>query len=71
VDNERGETLILILSHLIPISILFVCFFLGKGLEFRDPTLVLNAKNLALFKNDMFFNLTIGFQNVPLTDKVI
>ena len=40
------------------------------GLEFRDATLLLNAKNLALFKNDMFFNLTLGFQNVPLTDKV-
>lgn len=37
------------------------------GAEFRDPTLLLNAKAVATFKPRMYFNLVVGFQNVPLT----
>lgn len=38
------------------------------GLEFRDSTSLLNASNTAVFQEGMVFNLSVGFQNVPLTD---
>lgn len=38
----------------------------AMGLEFRDPTMVLNANNNSKFATDMIFNLSIGFHNVPL-----
>jgi nucleosome binding factor SPN SPT16 subunit len=49
-----------LLAHL-PKSIGFAI-----GLEFRDPTMVLNANNSSKFVNEMVFNLSIGFHNVPL-----
>lgn len=36
------------------------------GLEFRDGTLVLNNSNTTTFAEGMVFNLSVGFQNVPL-----
>ena len=38
------------------------------GLDFREPSLVLNAKNPALFRTGMVFNLSIGFSNVTLSE---
>ncbi len=37
------------------------------GAEFRDATMLLNSKCSAAFKARMYFNLVVGFQNVPLT----
>lgn len=42
-------------------------FGFAIGIEFRDPTLVLNAANSSKFVEDMVFNLSVGFHNVPLT----
>jgi hypothetical protein len=39
------------------------------GAEFRDATLLLNAKSDALFRPRMFFNLSVGFHGIPLTDQ--
>lgn len=36
------------------------------GLEFRDSTLLLNEKSETKFVDGMIFNLSVGFQNVPL-----
>ena len=38
------------------------------GLEFRDPTLLLNAINTTRFTEGMVFCLSVGFQEVPLLD---
>ena len=61
--NKKNQAL---LSHL-PKTLGF-----ATGIEFRDPTLVLNASNTTKFVEGMIFNLSIGFHNVPLTteDKV-
>jgi nucleosome binding factor SPN SPT16 subunit len=37
------------------------------GLEFRDPTLVINEKTSHKFSDGMVFTLSVGFHNVPLT----
>jgi len=37
------------------------------GAEFRDPTLLLNSKAGTAFKARMYFNLVVGFHDVPLT----
>lgn len=39
------------------------------GIEFRDGTLTLSQTNSAKFTEDMIFNLSIGFHNVPLTSE--
>eukprot|EP01035_Chromulina_nebulosa_P019212 gene19212-25063_t len=39
------------------------------GIEFRDGTLVLNGNNKVKFTENMVFTLSIGFQNVPLSDE--
>lgn len=36
------------------------------GIEFRDSSLVLNSSNTTKFVDDMIFNLSVGFHNVPL-----
>lgn len=36
------------------------------GLDFRDPALVLSAKNPALFRAGMVFNLSVGFAKLAL-----
>jgi nucleosome binding factor SPN SPT16 subunit len=40
----------------------------GMGLVFREPTMILTSKNTIAFKNGMVFCLSVGFQNLPLTD---
>jgi len=40
----------------------------AMGLDYRDSDLILNDKNATLFRANMVFNLTVGFENVPLTD---
>ena len=37
------------------------------GLEFRDGTMVMNARNSKKFRTGMIFNLSVGLQNVPLS----
>lgn len=37
------------------------------GAEFRDSTLLLNSKVSTTFKARMYFNLVVGFHDVPLT----
>ena len=39
----------------------------ATGLEFRDPTLLLNATCSARFMEGMVFCLSVGFQGVPLS----
>ena len=41
-------------------------FGFAIGIEFRDSTLLLNNSNTTVFKEGMVFNLSVGFQNVPL-----
>lgn len=48
-----------LLGHL-PKSLGFV-----TGIEFRDPSLVLNATNSTKFTEDMILNLAVGLHNVP------
>lgn len=38
------------------------------GLDFREAALLLNAKNTAAFKQGMVFCLSVGFQNLELTE---
>uniref|UniRef100_A0A6V2I6E2 FACT complex subunit n=1 Tax=Ditylum brightwellii TaxID=49249 RepID=A0A6V2I6E2_9STRA len=38
------------------------------GLDFRDPNLVLSAKNSIHFRPGMVFTLSVGFAGVPLSD---
>lgn len=38
------------------------------GLDFRDPVLLLSAKNTAIIRSGMVFNLSTGFSNVELDD---
>eukprot|EP00550_Attheya_septentrionalis_P006611 CAMPEP_0198290936 /NCGR_PEP_ID=MMETSP1449-20131203/8621_1 /TAXON_ID=420275 /ORGANISM="Attheya septentrionalis, Strain CCMP2084" /LENGTH=1096 /DNA_ID=CAMNT_0043989503 /DNA_START=97 /DNA_END=3387 /DNA_ORIENTATION=+ len=59
LESEGREDLI----KLLPKNLGF-----GIGLDFRDATMVLNAKNPALFRVGMVFNLSLGFSNVPLSD---
>lgn len=40
-----------------------------QGLDFRDSTLTLNAKNNVTFKAGMVFCLIVGFQNLELKEK--
>lgn len=42
----------------------------GAGVEFRDPMLLLTAKNENQFRAGMYFNLVVGFANIPLTPQV-
>lgn len=44
-------------------------FGFALGIEFRDGNLVLNASSTAKFAKDMVFNLSVGLQNVPLTEQ--
>jgi nucleosome binding factor SPN SPT16 subunit len=44
-------------------------FGFSQGLDFRDATLTLNAKNNLHFKQGMVFNLSVGFLGVELTEK--
>eukprot|EP01037_Dinobryon_pediforme_P042067 gene42067-52200_t len=39
----------------------------AMGLEFRDATLVLNQTNTTRFQPNMVFDLSVGFDNIPLT----
>lgn len=39
----------------------------SQGLDFRDATLALSAKNSITFKKGMTFCLSLGFQDLPLT----
>lgn len=39
------------------------------GVDFRDPSLLLNTKNQAIFRSGMLFSLTIGFADVELDEK--
>lgn len=39
----------------------------AMGLEFRDGTMVLNQTNTTRFEANMVFNLSVGFQNIPLS----
>ncbi|RYH14203.1 M24 family metallopeptidase, partial [archaeon] len=39
------------------------------GLEFRDPTLVLNQTNTTKFVPGMVFTLSLGLHNVPLSEE--
>jgi nucleosome binding factor SPN SPT16 subunit len=41
----------------------------SMGIEFRDPTLVLNQTNDKKFVPGMVFNLSVGFSNIPLESK--
>jgi nucleosome binding factor SPN SPT16 subunit len=38
------------------------------GIEFRDSSLLLNATNANLFVPNMIFNLSVGFQGIPLSE---
>lgn len=42
-------------------------FGFGTGLEFRDSTMPLSAKNTKTVKTGMVFNVTVGFQGIPLS----
>lgn len=42
----------------------------SAGVEFRDPMLLLTAKNENQFRAGMYFNLVVGFANIPLTPQV-
>jgi nucleosome binding factor SPN SPT16 subunit len=39
------------------------------GLDFREPALMLNAKNTATFKQGMVFCLSVGLQNLELSNE--
>ena len=41
----------------------------AMGMDFRESALVLSPKNNNLFRPGMYFNLQIGFGDVPLSDK--
>ena len=43
-------------------------FGFALGIEFRDGNMVLNATNTSKFAKDMIFNLSVGFQNVPISE---
>lgn len=40
----------------------------ATGLEFRDSTMLLNNSNSDMFAPGMVFVLSVGFQDIPLTD---
>ena len=41
----------------------------AQGLDFRDSTLTLSAKNGITFKQGMVFCLSVGFQDLELTER--
>jgi len=43
-------------------------FGFGLGLDFRESSLIMNAKNQRKFAQNMVFNLAIGFHDLELTD---
>ena len=43
---------------------IFQTHFFQMGLEFRDSSYLLNAKNTRILKSSMVFNLALGFQNL-------